>query len=106
MMKNVLSGMNGRYGDKNTLELLQWLMSVPVFANTIHQLMRIEPSSRAELRNARPYRNERPLFRLKKAMKKPPAMLIRIGCRPANENTNGKENDGFQALLEELIKAN
>ena len=39
-------------------------------------------------------------------MKKPVAMLIRIGGRLANENTNGEENDGFQALLEELIKAN
>ena len=80
-------------------------MSVPVFDNTIHQLTRIEPSSRAELRNARPYPNERLLFRLKKAMKKPPAMLIWIGCQ-AKDNTNGKENDEFKARLEELIKAN
>ena len=105
MMKNVLSGMNARYGDKNTLELLQWLMSVPVFANTIHQLTRIQPSSRVELRNARPYPNERLLFRLKKAMKKPLAMLIRIG-RQAKESTSGKENVGFKAKLEDLIKEN
>ena len=70
MMKNVFSEMDGRYGDKNGLELLQWLMSNPVFANTIHQLTRIEPTSRAELKNARSYSNERLLFRLKKSMKK------------------------------------
>ena len=105
MINNVLRGINGQYDDKNTLELLQWLMNVPVFANTIHQLTRIEPSSRVELRNSRPYPNERPLFRLKKAIKKPLAMLIQIG-RQAKENTNGKENDEFQALLEELMKAN
>ena len=94
MMNNVLSEINGRHGDKSTLELLQWLMNVPVFANTIHQLTRIEPSSRVELGHSRPYSNERPLFRLKKAMKKPLAMLIQIG-RQAKENTNRKENDEF-----------
>ena len=105
MMKNVFSEMNGLYGDNNGLELLQWLMSNPVFANTIHQFTQIEITSRAELKNARSYPNERLLFRLKKSMKKTPAMLIRIGCQ-AKDNTNGKENDEFQALLEELIKAN
>ena len=105
MMKNVLSGINGRHGDKNTLVLLQWLMNVQVFANTINQLTRIEPSSRLELGNPRPYPNERLLFRLKKAMKKPLAMLIRIG-RQAKESTNGKENVGFKAKLEDLIKEN
>ena len=94
MMNNVLSEINGRHGDKSTLELLQWLMNVPVFANTIHQLTRNEPSSWVELGNSRLYPNERPLFRLKKAMKKTLAMLIQIG-RQAKENTNRKENDEF-----------
>ena len=95
MMKNVLGEINGRYGDKSTLELLQWLMNVPVFANTIHKLTRIKTSSRVEQRNSSPNPNERQLFRLKKAMKKPPALMLRIR-RQAKKNTNGKGNDGLR----------
>ena len=95
MITNVLGEIKGRYGDTNTLELLQWLMNVPVFANTIHKLTRIKTSSRVEQRNTSPNPNERQLFRLKKATKKAPALLLRIR-RQAKKNTNGKENDGFR----------
>ena len=99
MIKNVLGEINGRYGGKNTLELLQWLMNVPVFANTILKLTRIKTSSRVEQTNSSPNPNERQLFRLKKAMKKPLAMLIRVR-RQAKDNTNGKENNRFRSQFE------
>ena len=62
-----------------TVAFLQWLLKVPAFANTIHQLTRNKLLSRQSLINSRPYLNEKLLFRMKKVMEKPHAMLLRIG---------------------------
>ena len=62
-----------------TFAFLRWLMNDPAFANKIHQLTRNKHLSRQSLINSRPYLNEKLLFRMKKVMEKPHAMLLRIG---------------------------
>ena len=80
MMKNVWSGKTGGMATRTLFEAcLQWLLNIPAFANTIHLLAQNKHLSRPSLAKSRPYLNERLLFRMKKAMKKPHAMLLRIG---------------------------